>query len=138
MRIWLVSGLILLSATSFAQSKLKKTVAKSDTSIYTTVDTIPEFPGGLERFGAYLSKTQIPPFDTTENTPFGRVIIQMITEKDGSLTHVKVIRGGNKALGQAYVEHIRRSPKWKPGFLHGKPVRVMYSVPISVNFAFDE
>lgn len=137
MRYLLVFGLVMLPVALFAQGKTKREHVKPDTTIYTSVDQIPEFPGGLEKFGAYISKMKIPPLDTTDNTQ-GRVIIQMIVEKDGSLTHVKAIRGGNSAMDRAYVEYIRSSPKWKPGLIRGKPVRVMYSVPITVCFSSED
>lgn len=130
-------GLIMLPFVALAQSKTKKSIIKPDTTVYTKVDETPEFPGGLEKLGAYISKMKMPALDTTENTQ-GRVIIQMIVEKDGSLTHVKAIRGGNSAMDKAYIEHFRRSPKWKPGLIRSKPVRVMYSIPISICFASDE
>ena len=132
-----VFGLIMLPFVVFAQSKTTKARIKPDTTVYTKVDEIPEFPGGLEKLGAYLSKMKMPALDTTENTQ-GRVIIQMIVEKDGSLTHVKAIRGGNSAMDKAYIEYIGRSPKWKPGLIHGKPVRVVYSIPITVCFSSNE
>ncbi|WP_162996426.1 energy transducer TonB [Mucilaginibacter celer] len=138
MKGWLVSGLMLLSVTSFAQSKLKKAGIKPDTAVYTSVDMVPEFPGGLERFGAYLAKTKIPALDTTERLP-GRMHIQVIVEKDGSLTHFKIVRSsGSKIMDRAYLDRIRQSPKWKPGLLHGRPVRVTYSIPIIVCFTGDE
>jgi hypothetical protein len=62
----------------------------------------------------------------------------MIVEKDGSLTHLKIVHGGNKRMDQAYLERMQNSPKWKPGLMRGKPVRVMYSVPITVCFTSDE
>jgi protein TonB len=137
MKCWFVFGLVFFPIALFAQSKSKKVSVKPDTTVYTSVEEIPEFPGGLEKMGAYLSKMKIPALNTTENTQ-GRVIIQMIVEKDGSLTHLKIVRGSNSAIDRAYVDYIRRSPKWKPGLMHGKPVRVMYSIPISVCFTSDE
>ncbi|HEX8022643.1 energy transducer TonB [Mucilaginibacter sp.] len=137
MRNLFVFGLIMFPITLFAQGKSKKEHAKPDTTIYTSADVVPEFPGGLEKMGAYLSKIPMPPLDTTENIQ-GRVIIQMIVEKDGSLTHLKAIRGGNSAMDKAYIEYIGRSPKWKPGLIHGKPVRVVYSIPITVCFSSNE
>lgn len=132
-----VFGLIMLPFVVFAQSKTTKARIKPDTTVYTSVDEIPEFPGGLEKLGAYLSKMKMPALDTTENIQ-GRVIIQMIVEKDGSLTHLKAIRGGDGAVSKAYIEYIRRSPRWKPGLIHGKPVRVLYYVPVTVCFSSDE
>lgn len=137
MKYLLVFGFAILPYSLFAQSKTTKARIKPDTTVYTKVDEIPEFPGGLEKLGAYISKMKMPALDTTENTQ-GRVIIQMIVEKDGSLTHLKAIRGGNSAMDKAYIEYIGRSPKWKPGLIHGKPVRVVYSIPITVCFSSNE
>jgi protein TonB len=132
-----VFGLIMLPFVVLAQSKTKKVIIKPDTTVYTKVDEIPEFAGGLEKLGVYLAKTQIPPLDTTESI-HGRIVIQMIVEKDGSLTHLKVVRSANRITDQAYIERLRQSLKWKPGLIRGKPVRVMYSIPISICFASDE
>jgi protein TonB len=137
MRYIAVFGLMMFPAVVLAQSKATKKHIKPDTTIYTTVDVVPEFPGGLEKLGAYLAKTEIPALDTTDNTPSGRIIIQMIVEKDGSLTHFKIVRSGNKTIDQAYLEHLRHSPKWKPGLLRGKPIRVLFSLPIIVELAYD-
>jgi len=138
MKYWFVSGLILLSFTSFAQSKLKKGSLKPDTTIHTLVDELPEFPGGLAKFGAYIGKMKVPALDTTENLP-GRVIIQTVVEKDGRLTHLKILRSsGSKTMDRAYLECFLQSPKWKPGLMHGQPVRVRYSIPITMCFTSDE
>lgn len=134
MRNLFVFGLMVFPTVLAAQSRSKKEHVKPDTAVYTSVEVIPEFHGGLKKLCTYLSKMKMPALDTTENIQ-GRVIIQMIVEKDGSLNHLKIIRGGNSAMDRAYVDHIRHSPKWKPGLIHGKPVRVTYSIPISVNFA---
>ena len=137
MKSWLVSGLMLLSAASFAQGKLKKASVKPDTTIYTSVEEPPEFPGGLEKMGAYLAKTEIAGLDSSNYMP-GRVIIQMIVEKDGSLTQIKAVRGNNNVMERAYIKRMQLSPKWQPGLLHGKPVRVRYSLPITVCISSNE
>jgi protein TonB len=138
MKYWFVSGLMLLSLASFAQSKLKRGSVKPDTTIYTSAEELPEFPGGLAKFGAYIGKMKVPALDTTENLPV-RGIIQTIVEKDGSLTHLKILRSsGSKTMDWAYLERFRQSPKWNPGYINGKPVRVRYSIPITMCFASDK
>ncbi|WPV02428.1 energy transducer TonB [Mucilaginibacter sp. cycad4] len=131
-----VFGLIMFPIALLAQSKMTKKHVKPDTTIYNTVDAVPEFPGGIEKLGIYLSKMKMPALDTTEYIP-GRVIIQMIVEKDGNLTHLKIVRSRNQTIDQAYLGHLRNSPKWKPGLLHGKPVRVLFSLPIIVELAYN-
>lgn len=137
MRNFLVFGLMMLPVALFGQSKSKKEQHfKPDTTVYTSVEVMPEFPGGREKLGAYLLKADIP-LDTTEYFQ-NRFLIQVIVEKDGHLTHVQIKKVLNKAACKAYVEYIRRSPKWKPGLLHNKPVRVAYSFPIILEPASDE
>ena len=138
MKGWFVSGLMLLSVTSFAQSKLKKADIKPDTTVYTSVDEVPEFPGGIEKMGAYIGKMKVPKLDTTERLP-GRIIMQLIVEKDGSLTHIKILRStGSRIMDHAYFDLFQQSPKWKPGLVRGKPVRVKYSIPVTMCFTGGE
>jgi hypothetical protein len=56
MKYLFVFGLIMFPLAMLAQSKATKRPDKPDTTVYTLVDQVPEFPGGLAKFGAYLSK----------------------------------------------------------------------------------
>ncbi|MEO3406889.1 hypothetical protein AAFN85_23435 [Mucilaginibacter sp. CAU 1740] len=130
MKGWVVSGLMLLSVSSFAQSKLAKANIRPDTTIYTTAEVMPEFPGGMEKWMKYLFSVPIPKDYYQQNTQ-ASFFIQMIIEPDGSVTHARVRRIINKAMCEAFVKHVNNSPKWKPGFIQGKTVRVLYYAPIS-------
>jgi TonB family protein len=105
--------------------------------VYTSVEKVPEFPGGLEKFGAYLGKAVKYPKADRENGTQGRVIITFVVEKDGSLTGIKVTRGVSKTLDAEAVRVLKNSPKWIPGIVGGKKVRVQYSVPISFALSAD-
>jgi hypothetical protein len=61
----------MLPVILFSQGKTKRGYVKPDTTIYTSVEQLPEFPGGLEKMGTYLAKTQIPTLDKSENPPAG-------------------------------------------------------------------
>ncbi|MGE4348010.1 MAG: energy transducer TonB, partial [Flavobacteriaceae bacterium] len=54
-------------------------------------------------------------------------------ETDGSLTDIKVIRDLGYGTGAEAVRVLKKSKKWKPGTQNGKPVRVKYTLPISIN-----
>ena len=99
--------------------------------VFTSVERVPTFPGGLEAFGHYLASNIRYPARSREKGIQGRVIISFIVEKDGSLSGVKVARGVATDIDQEALRVIRTSPDWKPGTQNGKPVRVAYSVPIS-------
>lgn len=104
--------------------------------IFTLVDVVPEFPGGLEAFGRFLASHIRFPATARENHIQGRVIVSFIVEKDGTLSNVKVTQGIGGGCDEEAVRVIKMCPSWKPGMQNGKPVRVQYSVPIS--FSLDE
>jgi protein TonB len=100
--------------------------------IFTNVEVLPQFPGGIEAFYKFLSKTlQYPPM-ARENNVQGRVTVNFVVEKDGSLTDIKVVRGvpGGADLDQEAIRVLKRSPKWTPGVQNGRSVRVSYTVPV--------
>ena len=66
-----------------------------------------------------------------ENGIQGKVFIQFVIERDGSITDVKVARGVDASLDKEAVRVVQSMPKWKPGKQRGKPVRVAYTLPIN-------
>ncbi|MDN5284733.1 MAG: TonB family protein [Mucilaginibacter sp.] len=118
-------------------SDIKQVVEADPNQIFTSVEQIPEFPGGLDKFGAYLSKSIRYPAVARENGTQGRVIVTFVVERDGSLTDIKVTRGIGSGCDEEAVRVLKNSPKWKPGIQNGRPVRVQYSVPISFTLASD-
>ena len=60
----------------------------------------------------------------------GRVFVQFIIEKDGSISEIKT-RGADKSLEKAALKIIKKLPKLIPGKANGKPVRVPYSIPMT-------
>ncbi|MEZ2338506.1 TonB family protein [Mucilaginibacter sp. RCC_168] len=106
------------------------TVRKKGT-VYTSVEKVPEFPGGLDAFGQFLGKTIKYPKADRENGTQGRVIVTFVVEKNGSLSGLKVLRGVSRTIDAEAVRVLKLSPKWKPGIENHKKVRVQYTVPIS-------
>lgn len=116
----------------FGEGPVNQTVTEDTNEVFTNVEVFPEFPGGLEAFYKFLSKTLVYPPMSKENNIQGRVTVNFVVEKDGSLTDIKVLRGvpGGDDLGQEAIRVLKKSPKWKPGVQNGRPVRVSYSVPV--------
>ncbi|PWK80398.1 protein TonB [Mucilaginibacter oryzae] len=119
-------------------SDVKQVVEADPNQIFTSVEQVPEFAGGLEKFGQYLGKNIRYPAVARENNVQGRVICTFVVEKDGSLTDIKVVRGIGSGCDEEAVRVLKNSPKWKPGIQNGRPVRVQYSVPISFTLASEE
>jgi protein TonB len=119
-------------------SDVKAVVEADPNQIFTSVEQVPEFAGGLEKFGAYLGKNIRYPAVARENNVQGRVICTFVVERDGSLTDIKVVRGIGSGCDEEAIRVLKNSPKWKPGIQNGRPVRVQYSVPISFTLASEE
>jgi protein TonB len=62
---------------------------------------------------------------------YGRVIVGFTVEKDGKLSDFKVEKSLGTKFDTEALRVLKKSPKWIPGRLKGKPVRVRYSVPIN-------
>ena len=102
-----------------------------DNPIFEVVEHMPEFPdGGMSALMEYLSKNIKYPTIAQENGTQGRVTVQFVVNKDGSIVDAKVIRGVDPYLDKEALRVIGTMPKWKPGMQRGKPVRVKYTVPV--------
>lgn len=107
------------------------TVRKKGGRVYTAVEQVPEFPGGLNAFGEFLGKNIKYPAVARKKGIQGRVLISFIVEKDGSLTNLHVVHRIGGGCDEESIRVLALSPNWKPGIENGKPVRVAYSVPIA-------
>jgi len=106
-------------------------VTEDSNEIFTAVENSAEFPGGIEKFYAYLQKNMRYPAVARENNVQGKVFLTFVVEKDGSLTDIKVLRGIGSGCDEEAVRVIKASPRWKPGQQNGRNVRQQYTVPIS-------
>ena len=104
---------------------------KSGNKIYFMVETAPEFPGGAAAFNTYLGNNIRYPIVARKNGTQGRVIITFIVDINGSLTDVKVARGIGDGCDEEAVRVLKLCPAWTAGMQNGKPVRVVYTVPLS-------
>lgn len=109
----------------------QKVTEEDPNKVFTSVEKNPDFPGGLEAFGRYLGKSIRYPAVARENNTQGRVIVQFVVERDGSLTDIKVLRGIGDGCDEEAVRVLKASPHWSPGIQNGRPVRCSYTVPIS-------
>lgn len=96
--------------------------------VFQVVEDMPTFPGDINK---WLGKNVKYPVIAQENNIQGRVTVQFVIERDGSITDVKVLRGVDPSLDKEAVRVVKSMPKWKPGKQRGKPVRVSYTVPIN-------
>lgn len=99
-------------------------------TIFEVVENMPEFPGGNAALMQFLSKNIKYPTIAQENGTQGRVIVQFVVNRDGSVVDPVVVRSVDPYLDKEALRVIGQMPKWKPGQQRGKAVRVKYTVPV--------
>ena len=98
--------------------------------IFTIVEDKPEFPGGDAAMYKYLGKSIDYPSQARRMGIEGRVFVQFIVGKDGSIRDVQAIKGIGAGCDEEAVRVIKKMPKWKPGKQRGRPVQVRMVLPV--------
>ena len=114
-----------------ADDSANQFVQKGENEVYNTagITEKPDFPGGIMEFYKFVGNN----FKTPEQPNLkGKVYITFIVEKDGSLSDIKNIRDIGFGTGEEAIRVLKICPKWIPGKMNGVPVRVMYSLPITI------
>ena len=106
-------------------------IEEDDEEVFMVVENMPEFPGGDLGLMKYIQKNVKYPPIAKEYNITGKVYISFIVDKTGSVTNVKVVRGVDKNLDAEAVRVAKSLPKYKPGTQRGKPVRVMFTIPVN-------
>lgn len=114
-----------------------QTADDNDEGLFIESEPHPDFEGGWEAIMSYFrSNVRYP---ENANNVEGKVIIQFIIEKDGSVSNAKVVRSDvkeekyRKALEEEALRLIGNMPRWKPALHHGKPVRSSFMIPVKFN-----
>ncbi len=100
--------------------------------------TEPTFPGGTAAWVRYLNKNINYPTLARQININGRVQLEFIVEKDGSVSNVKVTRGLGAGCDEEAVRVVSASPKWNPAFNKGKPIRYSFTFPIRFQLSDEE
>lgn len=97
----------------------------------TTLDKLPEFPGGINKFYTYVGNNFEKPDVDSGSTM--KVYVSFVIEKDGSMTDIQVKRDPGYGLGKEAIRVLKSlKTKWSPGMIGSKPVRTAYNLPITV------
>lgn len=99
--------------------------------IFTVVEENAQPKGGMAAFYSYVGKTLKYPAQARRMGIEGKVFVQFVIERDGSLTDVTFIKGIGAGCDEEAVRVVKSSPPWTPGKQRGKPVRQRYVVPIT-------
>ncbi len=112
------------------KAKVQSADQNEKDSTFMVVEQMPEFPGGMGECMKFLGENIRYPEVAHKNGVQGRVIMQFVVDKDGSITDPKVVRSVSPEIDSEAIRVIKAMPKWKPGRQRGKEVRVRYTIPV--------
>lgn len=95
------------------------------------VEEMPEFPEGQLGLRKFIAQTIKYPVAAQENGIQGKVFVNFVVAKDGSVKNAKIFRGVDPSLDKEALRVVNSLPKWKPGKQKGEEVAVSYTVPIN-------
>ena len=99
--------------------------------IFTIVEDQPTPPGGMSAFYKYVATSLRYPAQARRMGIEGKVFVQFVVGKDGTLTDVQAIKGIGAGCDEEAVRVISKAKKWSPGKQRGRPVRVRMILPIT-------
>lgn len=104
---------------------------EEETKVFDMVEQMPSFPGGEAALMEWLNKHIHYPAIAQENGVEGRVIVQFVVGRDGSISDVTVARSVDPSLDQEAKRVVRAMPKWIPGKQNGKSVNCKFTLPVT-------
>ena len=127
-KLWTLLAVLCMSLPSLAQQKPPVEMDKD--GIYLASDKMPEFPGGMHALMKYVSENVKYPTAAQEKGVSGRVIVQFVIMEDGTISQEKIARGVDELLDAEALRVVKGMPKWTPGTVADKPVKVRFTVPV--------
>ena len=123
-----IGGEVLKAKEEIAQPEPPK---EEETKVFDVVEENPSFPGGQGALMQWLRDNIKYPVIAAENGIEGRVIVQFVVSKTGSISGVTVVRGVDPSLDKEAVRVVSAMPNWTPGKQNGTTVNVRYTLPVT-------
>ncbi|MBL7966694.1 MAG: M56 family metallopeptidase [Prolixibacteraceae bacterium] len=99
--------------------------------VFSIVEQMPDFPGGELALRKHIAWSVKYPVSAQEKGVQGKVFVNFVVGKDGSVGHAKIARGVDPALDAEALRVVNSLPKWNPGRNKGEVVAVSYTLPIN-------
>jgi protein TonB len=118
------------------ESKVEEIVVQAEQpkeetdEIFTVVEESATPKGGMQAFYNYVNTKIKYPAQARRMGIEGKVFVEFVINKDGSLTDVKAIKGIGAGCDEEAIRVIQSAPPWNPGKQRGKAVKQRYTLPI--------
>ena len=101
-----------------------------DTTVLSTAQQMPEYPGGVDSLLKDISSKVIYPKACADSNIQGKVYLRFIVNVDGSVSDIQAVKSPHPLLSGSATDAVHLIGKFKPATQDGKTVRVWYSVPV--------
>lgn len=122
---------VFIPAAPPKEAAVVKVEQPVEEEILMSVEQDPQFPGGISELMKYLQKNVKYPSAAQRANISGKVILQFVVEKDGSVAQVRVIKSVGFGCDEEAVRVVKSMPKWSPGKQNGRAVRVYFNLPVT-------
>ncbi len=106
------------------------TTAATVTTTLSSLEQMPDFPGGQKALIKYLSENMEYPEEARKNGIEGKVLSQFMVNEDGTLTDVQIIGKMGYGCDEEVLRLITQMPRWNAGKEDGKAVKVLFKLPV--------
>ena len=98
--------------------------------VYQVVEQMPQFPGGPAAMMKFIADSLRYPSVVCTGGVEGRIVVRFVVDCKGNIVNPLVVRSVDPLLDREAIRLVKSMPKWIPGRQNGKPVCVIYNVPI--------
>ncbi|GAB2778575.1 protein TonB [Hymenobacter luteus] len=134
LRLFLLLGLLPVATPSSAQKpgpNVQPDEAPAPTpAVYHVAEVMPAFPGGAAAFQKFLHNEVHYPDEALQRHVSGKVYVRFLVTEEGRIRDAEVVKGLGAGLDEEALRLVRIMPWWSPGQNAGRPVRVLYTMPI--------
>ena len=109
----------------------ENTATDASDTILENAEEMPKYPGGTEGLMRYLAKNIKYPVDAQKSKTQGRVVVQIIVDKEGRVTSPRIAQSVSPSLDAEAIRVVTGMPRWEPGKNKGEAVAVQYTLPIN-------
>ena len=120
-----------IQAVGYAPAPKANDPSAEQGEIFQVVEEQPMFPGGVEELMKFLQTNIRYPKEAQERGLQGRVVVQFVVNKDGSICDEHVVRSVDPQLDAEALRVVRSMPNWTPGKQRGEAVRVRFTLPVT-------
>jgi TonB family protein len=99
---------------------------------YNTINQPPTPKKDMNSFYSYVAKSMYFPPEARNNSVSGKIYLSFIVDKEGKLVEPRILKGIGYGLDESAINVIKYAKNWNPGIRRGIPVRVLYTLPITI------